>query len=239
MFRFEATADHLPAFELERVLERCAWTDLIHIVVDGAEVYRDDTGLETDLVPALDVVRETLLERFTPFEVALGRRDGDLEIVTVLTSSRFHVTWLESVRDRGLDRGGDETDDAYLARIRDLLKGGYLADVRRPFTRGVEEHLNCVAQQGLVVRPESLRGPWLHLRGDGAEDTVGELHRRFGGGVAPLGAERALLAALLDDPGAPDIDVRVDHYGEVLSLTDFRDVLEALATPRPDLPEQA
>ena len=84
MFRFEATADHLPAFELERVLERCAWTDLIHIVVDGNEVYRDDTGLETDLVPALDVLENVALPLWIAGEDPSSREAEHRELLELV-----------------------------------------------------------------------------------------------------------------------------------------------------------
>ncbi len=235
MFRITATADHLPAFNLEHALEVCAWTDVLHITVDGVEVYRDVAGLGSDLVPAFDVVREQLLERFTPFVVALGRREGDFEVVTTLSSSRWQVEWVESVRDLGLDQGAGERPEEHLQRLKGLLRTGYLAQVQRVLSRGFQDHLACARGAGLEVRPGTVRGPWLHLRGEEADRAVAELHGRFGGKEAPLATDRALLKLVLDDPGAPDIDVRVDHYGEVLSLSDFRDVLAALATPPPGL----
>ncbi len=235
MFRITATADHLPAFHLETALERCAWTDVVHVVVDGAEVYRDDLGLGNDLVPVLDVVRESLLDRFTPFEIVLGRREEDFEVLARLSSTRFQVSWTESIRDLGLDRGEDEAPGAHRERLRAVLASGYLLGAQDVLRGHFLQHLECLREAGLEVRPQSLEGPWLHLRGDDADTEVFDLHARFAGRAPPLETERALLHLLLEDLGAPDIPVKVDHYGELLILSDFRDVLSALATSPPDL----
>jgi len=235
MFRITATADHLPAFNLETALQRCAWTDVVHVVVDGVEVYRDEVGLGNDLVPVLDVVRESLLDHFTPFEIVLGRREDDFEVLTRLASTRFQVSWTESIRDLGLDRGEGEAPEAHRARLRSLVSDGYLLGAQNVLRGHFLQHLECVRHAGLEIRPESLDGPWLHLRGNDADTEVTDLHARFAGRAAPLETERALLHLLLEDLGAPDIPVKVDHYGELLILSDFRDVLSALATLPPDL----
>jgi hypothetical protein len=239
MFRLTAAADHLPVFNLETALERCAWTDVIHVVVDGAEVYRDEVGLGSDLVPVFDVLRATLIEHFTPFEVVLGRREGDFEVLTKLVSTRFQIEWTESIRDLGLDRGADEEGGAYLARLRALLADGYLLRAQDVLRASFLQHLECVRSAGLQIRPDSLEGPWLQLRGDEPDAEWTDLHAGFGDHAPPLETERALLHLLLSDLGAPDIPVKVDHYGEVLILADFRDVLVALGTPPPDLPIDA
>ena len=46
----------------------------------------------------------------------------------------------------------------------------------------------------------------------------------------------AVASELLDDPGAPAIDVQVDHLGEVVSLTRFRELLVELAMAPPAYP---
>lgn len=236
MFCATAAFDHASAFQIEQMLDGSHWTDLVHIAVDGAIAYRDDRGVANDLVPALDVVLGTLHGTRTPIEVALGRRSGPWQMVTRIVSTPLEVMWSWSARDLRLDRVDGESPEVHRARLRTWLEGGHLSEARLVLTALFDADLERAAAAGLVRRPGTLDGPFLRLRGLDPDDPMLALHTSYAGSPPPLGTDRVLLDLLCGDLGDPDIEVRVDHLGEVRSLRGFRELLASLASPVPPVP---
>lgn len=233
MFTASAAFDHASALQVEQMLDGSHWTDILHIAVDGAVVYRDDKGVSNDLLPALDVVIGGLHGTRTPIEVALGRRSGPWQMVTRVQSNALEVIWSWSARHLHLDRTFDESPDAHRARLRAWLDGGHLTEARLVLTALYGADLDRAAAAGLTLRPGTAVGPFLRLRGVDADDPLVALHSAYAGTAPPLATDRVLLGLLIDDPGVPDIEVRVDHLGELRSLHGFRELLVTLATPVP------
>jgi len=236
MFRTSATFDYADAFRIERVLERCGWTDVVRICVDSQLVYEDTVGLGADLVAALDEVRAHLLDRHTPFVVVVARVEGSRVTVCRVACNALLVTWDAHTHDAAFDRSEDESTATWEARVRGSVAGGALADVAAEVGAWWKAEVAQAEAAGLHVRADTVRGPWLELRGTAPEDRFGELHRSYAGAAPPLATERLILDQLLSDPAAPDLSVRVDHLGERVPLPDLSDQLVALAIPAPRYP---
>jgi len=156
--------------------------------------------------------------------------------VARIRSNALELQWEASVHDFELDRADGESPAEHRARVQNLLASGHLAALVEALDARWSDDIHAVADAGLHVRPTTVRGPWLQLRGTDPDDAFGALHTSYAGRRAPLETERLVLSLLLDRPDAPELPVKIDHLGELVPLPELPDLLTMLATPPPPYP---
>lgn len=236
MFHATAEFDHVTPFQLETILSHTPWTDVVRITVGELLVYEDRAGISNDLVPALDEFRQHREHGQNEFEIVLGQQNGPFVSLCRIVSNPLQIRWHLCVRDVRVEPAADEAPEQHRERVRGWLAEGYLAQMGQAMTDSVVDDVLYLASQGLPLREETVSNPWIQVRGTDPLDVWGDLHRIYGGTAPPLLVDRMLLSELFDDPGAPAIDVMVDHLGEVVSLSRFREILVELAMAPPAYP---
>lgn len=236
MFHATAEFDHVTPFQLESVLSHTPWTDVVRITIGELLVYEDRSGIANDLVPALDEFRQHRSDGKNAFEIVLGQTEGPFQSLCRMDCNPLQIRWHLCVRDARIEPAADEPPEVHQARLLEWLEQGYLAEMASAMADGVTEDVLHMASQGLPLREQTVSNPWLQLRGTDPLDPWGPLHRVYAGTAPPLIVDRMLLNEILKNPGVPEIDVKVDHLGEVVTLTRFRELLVELAIDPPAYP---